>query len=150
MKKSREDKYKPHKKPVFYADEDFPPASLKLLRDFKVKHSIIDFDYSGRDDEFHFKFAANQKLIMLTLDDDYLDNKKFKLIKTYGVIVIKVGRLSVPERVNQVLQRLIPHLKKIDSNTLKGVKIRASKERYTKISLKEGRVQKEEFSWGEL
>ena len=147
MKKSWKDKYKPHKKPVFYADEDFPPESLEYLKDFKVKHSIVDFDYSGREDEFHFKFAADQKLIILTLDDDYLDNRKFKLPKTYGVIVIKIGRVSVPERVNQVLDRLVPFLKKTYPDTLRGVKIRASKKGYTKISLKEGKVQKQEFNW---
>lgn len=47
---------------IFYCDEDFPEPSLIKLKDFKVKHCVLDFNYQGRDDDFHYHFATFKKL----------------------------------------------------------------------------------------
>lgn len=107
----------------------------------------MDYDYSGRDDHFHFQFATNQKMVLLTLDDDYLNNKKFKLHKTWGVILIKVGQSAHWGRVNQIVDKLMPLLKKFDDESLKYVKISASLEGYIKRSLKNGRIVWKEVAW---
>lgn len=140
-------KYKPYKKPIFYCDEDFPEPSLKKLKNFKVKHCVLDFNYQGRDDDFHYQFAAEQKAVLLTLDDDYLDNRRFKLSKTFGVVVIQAGRFPTWDRVNLVIDKLMPLLKSLNDQSLKGVKITVSLEGYTQWSLKDNRIEKREFSW---
>src|SRR5260221_14440224 len=94
------DKFRPSKKPLFYCDEDFPQPSLAKFKNFKVKHAVLTLHYQGRDDKFHYRYSMLQKAILVTLDDDYLDNKKFKLNHTYGTIVLSVGQLPTWERVN--------------------------------------------------
>lgn len=145
--RSQPNKYRPSKKPIFYCDEDFPQPSLIKLKNFKVKHSVIDFNYQGRDDDFHYRFAFEQSAVLITLDDDYLDNRRFKLNKTLGVIVLKVGRFPTWERVNQVIDKLMPFLKKLNNRSLKSVKINASLEGCTRISLKNNKIQREEVGW---
>lgn len=108
---------------------------------------MLDFKYQGRDDDFHYQFAAKQKAILLTLDDDYLDNRRFKLSKTFGVIVIQAGRFPTWDRVNLVIDELMPFLKSLDDQSLKSVKINASLEGYTELALKNNRIEKREFNW---
>lgn len=143
-------KYKLSKKPIFYCDEDFPEPSLIKLKKFKLKHCVLDFNYGGRDDDFHYQFAAEQKAVLLTLDDDYLDNRRFKLSKTYGVVVIQAGRFPTWDRVNLVIDKLMPFLKSLDDQSLKAVKINVSLEGYTKWVLKNNRIEKGEFNWKNL
>ena len=63
------------------------------------------------------------------------------------MILIKAGNLPTWDKVNQILDRLLPLIKTFDKDSLSGVKICASLEGYVKISLKEGKVQKQEFNW---
>lgn len=143
-------KSKLYKKPIFYCDEDFPEPSLEKLKNFKVKHCVLDFNYQGRDDDFHYQFAAGLKAVLLTLDDDYLDNQRFKLNKTFGVIVIQAGRFPTWDRVNLVIDKLMIVLKSLNDQSLKSVKINASLEGYTKWILKNNSIKKEEFNWKKL
>ncbi len=145
--RNQSNKYRPYKKPSFYCDEDFPEPSLKKLKNFKVKHCVLDFSYQGRDDDFHYQFAAKQKAILLTLDDDYLDNRRFKLSKTFGVIIIQAGRFPTWDRVNLVIDKLMPFLKKLDNRSLKSIKLNVSLEGYTKWALKNNQIEKDEFNW---
>lgn len=94
-----------------------------------------------------FPQPSLQKAVLLTLDDDYLDNRKFKLSKTFGVVVIQAGRFPTWDRVNQVIEQLMPFLKSLDGQSLKSVKIHASLEGYAKWILKNNRIEKGEFNW---
>lgn len=138
---------KPFKKPAFYCDEDFPAPSLRLLSKFKTKPSVLDFGFQGRDDIFHFQYALEHKSVLLTLDEDYLDNKKFRLNNSYGVIVIKVGELASWERVNEVLSRSLPFLKLQTDSSIRNVKYVFSLEGYMKIYFKSVGIVKEEYKW---
>ena len=140
-------KYRPFKKPVFYCDENFPAPSLVKLENFKVIHSVIDLNHRSRDDYFHYQYAASRKAVLLTLDGDYLNNRKFKISQTYGVIVLTVGQSPTSDRVDQVISKLMPLLKSLDELSLKSIKISASLEGYTKLELKNNRIEKGEFNW---
>lgn len=83
----------------------------------------------------------------MSLDEDYLDNKKFKLAKTFGVIVILAGHRPTWERVNKVIDKLLPLLKDIAIDSLRCSKIAVSLEGYVKVSLIENKIVKEEFKW---
>lgn len=140
-------KFRPSKRLALYCDENFPYPSLLRLSRFKVKHAILDFNFNGRDDEFHYQYATQQKAILLTLDDDYLNNRRFKIDKTYGLIVIQVGELASWERINKILDKLIPFLKSLKSESLKNIKICTNLEGYVKWILKDNKIQREEFKW---
>ncbi len=140
-------KFRPHKRPSFYCDENFPKPSLIIFKDFQVKHSVLDFRFQGREDEFHYQTAFKNKSILLTLDEDYLDNKRFKLSQTFGVIIIKVGQLANWQRVNQILEKLKPVLKSLNNDSLNFCKIAVSLEGYTKLGLKDNKIVKEEITW---
>ena len=145
--KGRKAKFRPHKKPAFYCDEDFPKPSLDKLNKFKVLHSLIDLNFKSRDDKFHYQYAANKKLILLTLDDDYLNNSNFKLSETYGLIFIQTGDLPTWGRVNLVLDKLLPFLKSLSKDSLRATKISVSLKGYIKWNLKENKILREEFNW---
>lgn len=140
-------KFRPHKKPIFYCDEDFPKPSLVILSDFQVKHSVLDFRFQGREDEFHYQTAFKNKSILITLDEDYLDNKRFKLSQTFGVIIIKVGQLANWQRVNTILEKLRPMLKNLENDSCKFCKIAVSLEGYTKLRLENNKIIKDEIAW---
>lgn len=143
-------KFRPLKKPSFYCDEDFPKPSLSKFRGFKIKHSVLDYGFQGREDQFHFQFAFEQKAILLTLDEDYLDNKRFKPSQTFGLVVLKTGEYPTWERVNQVVEKLKPMLKSLTEQSLKFTKLSVSLEGYVKSYLKDNRIIKEEIVWRDL
>ncbi len=49
-------------------------------------------DTSTRDDGFHYRESAKQGRVLITNDDDYMDNSRFALQETSGVIVLKRGQ----------------------------------------------------------
>ena len=140
-------KFRPLKKPIFYCDEGFPQPSMLKFKDFKITHAVIDFRFANREDQFHYQFARKQKAILVTLDGDFLNNQNYRLEETFGVLQIKAGNLPTWNKVNQILDKLMPILKSLNSLSLKNSKISASLEGYVKTSLKDGLVEKQEFNW---
>lgn len=51
-----------------------------------------ELGYGRRDDDFHFREAARRQRVLVSHDDDYLDNSDFPLQQTNGVLVIKRGQ----------------------------------------------------------
>lgn len=119
-------RFHPRKKPRFYLDENFFPACLPVLTRFDAKHAVVDFNYQGRDDKFHFNFACHEQRILLTLDTDYLNDVKYKLPLTFGLIIISATPPVTPEKVNKILLKLKSVLLLIDYDALRGVKIFAT------------------------
>ena len=63
------------------------------------------------------------------------------------MIVILAGNLPTWERVNKVIDKLMPIIKSLNIETFKSTKIVASLEGYIKTILKENKIIKEEFRW---
>ena len=81
----------------FYADENIESYLVEHIRKngFKVE-SANEIGFSPRDDQFHLQEARRRKCILLTRDDDFLDNKKFPFsnLKDTAVIVLRTETRS--------------------------------------------------------
>jgi len=68
---------------------------INYLRDHKHVNIVtaIELGYAGRDDDFQFKAAYEQKRFLLTTDQHFLNHSKYPLNQMFGVVV-----LDVPQR----------------------------------------------------
>lgn len=82
----------------FYADENFPPAAVRLVkkRGGKVK-TAVQVGMLGRDDDAHAAYARDNKLILLTCDRDFLNQTKFPLNQSPATYVLNFGGGSAEE-----------------------------------------------------
>src|SRR5262245_35931812 len=65
-------------KPRFYADENFPPKAVAILREWGARVlTVQEARLRGRPDENHSAYALRKGLILLTCDRDFLDNRRF-------------------------------------------------------------------------
>ena len=81
-----------------YFDENFPFNIIKYLKtdnSWKKKCKIFSaYDESnmGKNDEFHFNYCKKKKLVLLTLDGDFMDDDKFPIMKIPGIIRIVANK----------------------------------------------------------
>lgn len=77
-----------------YGDADLEAELEEYLRN----HNWINYEgarelgFSGRDDEHHYREALRRERVLVTHDDDFLNNSRYALHETEGVIVIKRGQ----------------------------------------------------------
>lgn len=128
-------------------DENFPPGCIQKLAHFDVKHAVLDYDFSGREDKFHFEFSKKEKRILVTLDRDYENDRDFPLQDTFGTIIISTPSPITPEKINKVLTKLRKLLRRIGFDNLKGAKIFATQKSWTKWYIKDGEKLKENYSY---
>ena len=102
---------------TFYADANLDASIVEVLR--ILKHDVVtawEIHSEAHPDEFHFKYAFGSKRVLLTQDKDYLDNDRYPLNLTRGVIVFNVdfgdiGQIArALEVVDTILSRLGPVL----------------------------------------
>jgi predicted nuclease of predicted toxin-antitoxin system len=80
-----------------YFDENFPYQiieELKKERKWQKKCQLKtakELGNLGKDDEFHFQYCNEKDLTLITLDKDYLDDKKYPFGAIPGVVCICVG-----------------------------------------------------------
>jgi predicted nuclease of predicted toxin-antitoxin system len=88
-------------KTKFYADENIESVIVEYLRikGFKVDYAC-ELGLSHRDDMFHLQEAKRRKAILLTRDDDFLNNSKFPFrdLKNTGIVIIRTKKNN-PDRV---------------------------------------------------
>lgn len=81
-----------------YFDENFPEEMaqrLKADKKWKKKlrvYSAKDFGNETKDDQFQFQFCRSKDFTLVTLDDDFMDDKTFPFMGMPGVIRIVAGR----------------------------------------------------------
>ena len=82
----------------FYADENFPPAAVRLVEQKGGRvHTAVQARMLGRDDEAHAAHARDHKLILLTCDRDFLNQTKFPLNQSPAIYVFNFGNGSAEE-----------------------------------------------------
>ena len=85
-------------KPRFYADENFPPLAVLLLRRLGAKVDTVHENRKrGHPHENHAAHALKHGLILITCDRDFLDNRRFPLIHCPAIFVFDFGSRSVRE-----------------------------------------------------
>jgi hypothetical protein len=85
-------------KPRFYADENFPSAAIKILRQLGADVlTVRDTRRHGHPDENHAAEALRLGRILLTCDHDYLNERRFPLIHCPALIVFDFGSGTVDD-----------------------------------------------------
>ena len=91
---------------VFLANENFPRASVLLLRNEHTVHSIIE-EFPGTDDPFVLSLAKEREAIILTFDKDYGELIYHrKLPVPPGVIFFRMDPLTPSEPAHIILEYL--------------------------------------------
>ena len=74
-----------------YGDADLDTDFEDYLRDHKwVNYTgARDLGFADRDDQHHYREASRQERVLVTHDDDFLNNTRYALQETEGVIVVK-------------------------------------------------------------
>jgi hypothetical protein len=74
----------------FYADSNVELPLVEFIRDegFKVLYAP-ELGLGSRDDDFHLQEAQKRKCVLLTRDEDYLNNRKFPFsrLKETAIVV---------------------------------------------------------------
>jgi len=81
-------------KPILYFDQNFPQPIVEPVREsrqvrkyFKLL-SVYDFDNQRKDDEFQLAFCKVRGFVLVTLDKDFMDDRKYPIQKLPGIVVI--------------------------------------------------------------
>ncbi|MBU1102132.1 DUF5615 family PIN-like protein [Patescibacteria group bacterium] len=84
----------------FYFDENFPKKiinELKSDKGFSKKFGIrsaIDIN-KGKDDRQHFQYCKKLGYMLVTLDDDFVNDRKYPFGKLPGIIVLSFSKNSI-------------------------------------------------------
>ena len=76
--------------------------------------TVKDARLTGSDDETIFKFACENKRILLTYDRGFGDIFRFNISKSNGIIIILTGKMKKDEIINIVLSFISTVDKQID------------------------------------
>jgi hypothetical protein len=102
-----------HEEPRVYVDANVPAGRVGYMRQtlhwdvlFVVEHDDLR---RARDDE-HYRLAKQLRRTLITLDRDYLDDRRFPMEESGGVIVMMApgqgGYLHLLKRLDQELFRV--------------------------------------------
>ena len=94
------------KKPRFYADEDLPKQAVEILRE--VGFNVLTAEEAGKrghPDENQLAEAKRQGRILLSCDQDFLNERRFPLIECSTLVVFDFGTKTEDE-ILQALQCL--------------------------------------------
>lgn len=111
----------------FIVDENMGNDVALLLRDFGYNAVFVaDVGLSGHADEAVFAYAWKDHRIILTHDDDYLDDKRFPFHRNPGVIVLPGagGDGSLESAIADLLRIVAPY-----GNAHIGAKIKVTQDR---------------------
>jgi hypothetical protein len=81
-------------KPILYFDENFPQPIVEPVRESRQVRkyfellSVYDFDNQRKDDEFQLAFCKVRGFVLVTLDKDFMDDRKYPIQKLPGIVVI--------------------------------------------------------------
>ncbi len=117
----------------FYADADVPAQVVAYLR--QRGHKCItaaEMGFERRDDAFHYAYAKRQRRILLTLDKDFLNLRKYPLQRHPGIIVVEPGVLGGPKAIQEILRRLFQHLRY--ARDFRESRVLASLEGFTRVT----------------
>jgi predicted nuclease of predicted toxin-antitoxin system len=82
----------------FYADENFPPKAVTLLREMGAKvKTAKNAGLTHHPDEAHAAYALRNGLALLTCDRDFLDERKFPIVHCPAIFVLDFGSGSTHE-----------------------------------------------------
>lgn len=98
---------------LYYADECVPVASITYLRSrgFSIIHAY-EKNYIRKKDLEQIKFSKKLNRILIALDKDFWQKRKFNLSDHPGVIVLKTTS-STPSAVSKIAEKILKRVNKI-------------------------------------
>jgi hypothetical protein len=113
----------------FHLDEGMDPeiASVLKNRGFNVK-TARELGLTGHPDDDHFATAYRKKSILLTHDEDFLDDRKFPPHRSPGVVVLPQGVDAIIPGIWLVLTVIAPNRK-----IWKGTKVKITSDGYIRV-----------------
>jgi predicted nuclease of predicted toxin-antitoxin system len=81
-----------------YFDENFPQDIIQVLKSDKKWQkkckicSAYDKGFVNKDDKFHFEYCRKNALVLVTLDKDFMDDKKYPFSKIPGIVRVVAKR----------------------------------------------------------
>jgi hypothetical protein len=91
-------------KVCFYIDHDVDDAVVEMLRWLKYDvETAKDIGAEGQRDEWHFRRTFRTKRVLLTKDKGYLNDERFPLPQTRGVIILNIDTAN-PEEIARSLE----------------------------------------------
>jgi predicted nuclease of predicted toxin-antitoxin system len=85
-------------KPRFYADENFPPLATEVLRRLGANVvTVQDCRKRGHPDENVISETRKLGRVLITLDRDFLDERRYPIIQCPVIVVCDFGAGSPPE-----------------------------------------------------
>ena len=96
--------------PRIYADANLPAGLVRFMRE-RLKWDVLfvmeDEDLRRASDAAHFRLASQLRRTLLTLDRDYLDDRRFPRGDCGGVVVLSAPREEQLERLLQRIDRVV-------------------------------------------
>ena len=93
-------------------DQNIPQAISnwlkKELTDWDVHH-VNELGFQGKQDDFLYLWALENKAIIVTYDEDFADSRFYQLGEHYGVIRLRVWPTTI-EQTQNAIERLIKDL----------------------------------------
>jgi hypothetical protein len=116
--------------PRLYVDANMPARLVAFMRStlhwdvlFVMEHDDLR---RARDDE-HYRLARQLRRTLLTLDRDYLDDRRFPLDASGGVVVLMApeenGYLKLLQRLDRQVFRAPEHVGRSERRPLEGRKL---------------------------
>lgn len=98
---------------LYYADECLPVPSITYLRSkgFSIIHAY-DKGHTGKKDLEQLKISKKLNRVLVALDKDFWQKRKFNLSGHPGVIVLKITS-SIPPMVNKVAEKVLRRVGRI-------------------------------------
>jgi hypothetical protein len=101
---------RPPARAKFYADHDFSQElAEQARRSTRPKLNIVtarELGFERREDEFHYAYAAEEERVLLTCDQGYLDDVRYKIDRTAGVVVF-TGDVSDAANLKSLLDQVV-------------------------------------------
>ncbi len=94
----------------FYFDENFPKEiidALKSNRSFSKKFGIKSATEinNGKDDLFHFQYCKKQGFMIVTLDKEFMNDRKYPFDNIPGIVVLSFSKNSFG-KIKEALSRV--------------------------------------------
>ncbi len=93
-------------------DQNVPLAVAEWLRnqrpDWEIQH-VNELGFEGRSDDFLYRWAQENRAIIITYDEDFADARMYPLGRHHGIIRLRVWPTTV-ELTQDALSRLLADL----------------------------------------
>jgi len=142
------------RKPRLYFDEQLPISIVERLQQqhsgkFNVVHAISSGN-SGREDQFHYEFARRTHRILVSRDSHYLDDRKFPLHMSPGVVVIDVSPPNEDEKLTRVLWHFLDFMRTAGHQYAARTKFVASEDHLDRMYATKSGAYSERLDWAKV